>query len=187
MILWLVNWSIVILCFACLAIIIFAPSIYAGWFFLISRKVGSKSKKTLRATLTTIAINLIIAYALFHLGVDYFLFAKIEERDRAAMEAVETAVRSERKFYDSNGRYYSVGPVRGPYRDRYGVSVKKDVILQVEPEWDKKRSRDSYRAYALNVRGRAVIIRGTDGRIKAADADSERAERIRRKLVRGVQ
>ncbi len=183
----IVRWSITIVCFACLAIIVFAPSIYAGWFYLISRKVGGKSKKTLSATLTTFAINLILAYALFHLGVDYFFSAKIAERDSAAREAVESAVRSQKRFFDSHGRYYSVGPVRGPYQDEYGLSVKKDVILRVEPEWDKERARDSFRAYALNVWGRAVIIRGTDGRVLTLDADSEKAEKIRRKLVRSVQ
>jgi len=183
----LVNWSIIIVCFACLTIIVFAPSIYAGWFYLISRRVGAKSKKTLSATLTTFAINLILAYALFHLGVDYFFTAKVVARDSAAREAVESAVRAQKKFFDSHGRYYAVGPVRGPYKDEYGLSVKKDVILQVEPEWDKERARDSYRANALNVWGRAVIVRRTDGRVVTLDPDSEKAEKIRRKLVRSVQ
>jgi len=183
----IVRWSITVICFACLAIIVFAPSIYAVWFYLISRRVGGKSKKTLSATLTTFAINLILAYALFHLGVDYFFTAKVAERDSAARQAVESAVHSQKKFFDSQGRYYSVGPVRGPYKDEYGLSVKKDVILQVEPEWDKDRARASYRAYALNVWGRAVIIRGTDGKVLTLDADSEKAENIREKLVRSVQ
>jgi hypothetical protein len=183
----IVRWSIIVICFACLAIIVFAPSIYAGWFYLMSRKVGGKSKKTLSATLTTFAINLILAYALFHLGVGYFFTAKVAERDSAAREAVESAVRSQKKFFESHGRYYSVGPVRGPYKDEYGLSVKKDVILQVEPEWDKNRARDSYLAYALNVWGRAVIMRGTDGRVITVDPESEKAEKIRRKLVRSVQ
>ena len=80
---------------------------------------------------------------MFHLSIDYFLTHKVAEKDAAALEAIHEAEASQRKFYRLYGRYYSVGPVRGPYRDEHGLNVKKDVILQVVPVYDKEARKEA--------------------------------------------
>jgi hypothetical protein len=128
-----------------------------------------------------------VAYALFHLGVNYVLTHKVAEKDAAAMDAIRAAEVSQKKFFDSHGRYYAVGPVRGPYKDEHGLSVKKDVVLQVIPVYDKEVGREAYRAYAVHVWGRTVAHRDKKGRVDQAPPDSKDLARMREKLIRSVQ
>jgi len=178
---------IIVACYLCLAIILFAPSLYAGWFYVVSRKVPGRSKRMLRIAVSTFAINLIFAFFLFHLAFDYFLPSKDAERDAMAMEAVRNAVASQERSYASRGRYYSVGPVRGPYEDEFGLKLENDVIVQVLPSWDKVAGKDSFRVYAVHVWGTKVLVCDKDGRSVREEPDEAKAAKVRGRLFRSVK
>ena len=175
------------LCYLCLAVVLFAPSIYVGWFYIIGRRVPGRSERLLRTLLLTFAVNLMFVYVATHVAFDYFLAAKDAENNAIALEAVRNAMESQKTHYKKHGRYYAVGPVRGPYRDEYGLRVKENVVLRVEPTWDNKRKTDTYQADAVHVWGTEVHTRRADGSLAHMPQDSPEASRLRAKLIRSVQ
>ena len=183
-----IGIAIIVLVYACLIVIVFSPTIYAGWFFVVGRKVAVKSKRRLlRTALVTFCVNLILAYFLVHFGFDYVVSSRINQMDDAAGQAVTNAVVSERKFFAKYGRYYAVGPVRGPYQDDHGLVVEKDVILEVVPVWDKDRGVETFQAYAVHVWGTNLISSTKDGKVEKTPPHSEHAARLRAKLLRSVR
>ena len=183
----IIGVLVIVLVYVCVFIVVFSPTLYAFWIYLVSRKVKMKRKGLLGTALTTLCINLVLAYFAFHLAVDYFLVAKVAEKDALAAKALRTALVSQQKYYDLHGRYYSVGPVRGPYKDDHGLSVDEDVILLVEPHWDRKRKAETFRAYALHVWGRDLVTTTQDGRVTPLSKDSSKSGSIRSKLINSTK
>jgi hypothetical protein len=183
-----IGIGVIVLVYVCLFVIIFAPTIYAVWFFVVGRKMAVKSKgRLLRSALVTFCINLILAYFLVHFGFDYFVTSRISEMDAAAGQAVKNAVASEERFYAKHGRYYAVGPVRGPYEDDHGLVVEKDIVLEVVPVWDKDKGADAFQVYAVHVWGQSLLARTKDGKVEKAPPDSEEAARVKARLLRSVK
>lgn len=183
----LVTTSIVVIIYLCIFIVLFSPSLYAGWLYLMSRYTKVRQRGMLRVAITTLALNLIFALFLFHLTFNHFLTYKTAEKDAEAVQAVQNAITTQENFYSSYGRYYSVGPVRGPYQDDHGLTVEKDVILQVEPHWDAIGAKETYDAYALHVLGKDLVIKTDEGKVEKAPADSQQSSAIRSKLLNSVK
>ncbi|MBI4962302.1 MAG: hypothetical protein HY913_03420 [Desulfomonile tiedjei] len=183
----IVGVAIIVLVYACFVIIVFSPTIYAAWFYVVGRKMKLKSKGLLRTALMTFCVNLLLAYLLVHVGFDYFLPSRISEKDAIAGEAVKNAVVSQGRFHESHGRYYPVGPIRGPYRDDHGLVVEKDVILEVVPVWDKERGVETFQVYAIHVWGQSLMTGSKDGKVEKAPLDSEQALQRKAKLLNSVR
>ncbi len=184
----LIVISVQVIIFLCLAVIVFAPSIFAVWFFLVGKRLSQgRKKKSLRPVISVVAINLMVAYALYHLTFDYIVVARTAQKDALARQAVESVIESELRYYKSHGRYYALGPVRGPYEDRHGASVAEDVILQVTPHWSEAASRNSFKAAAVHVWGSRIITGDAEGRVRELDPETKEAEEIRGKLLRSVR
>ena len=184
---YIISLCVIGLVYVCLFILIFSPTLYAFWFYLIGNKVRLKKKSLLRIALTTFVINAVIAFFLVHLAFDYFLTAKVAEKDALAAQSLESALTAEKKFYRVHGRYYAVGPVRGPYRDDHGLTVQQGVILAVEPRWDKAKNREVLDAYALHVLGNNLLTGTEDGKVKRVTDKSPVFDKLRKKLMRSVQ
>jgi hypothetical protein len=183
-----IGIAIIVLVYACLIVIVFSPTIYAVWFCVVGRKMALKNKqRLLRTALMTFCINLILAYFLVHFGFDYVVTSRISEMDDAVGQSVRNAVVSEEKFFARHGRYYPVGPVRGPYKDDHGLVVGKDVVLEVVPVWDKDRGAETFKAYAVHIWGRNLISTTKNGKVEKAAPDSEETARLRAKLLRSVR
>lgn len=182
-----IGLSVIVIVYVCLFILIFSPTIYAVWFYVIGRKVRIKKNSLLRIAITTFCINAVIAYFLVHLAFDYFLKAKVAEKDALAAKSLESALSTEKKYFRVHGTYYSVGPVRGPYQDSHGLTVQKDVILVVEPRWDKAKEREALEAYALHVWGKNLLTGAEEGKVKSLAAETEHSDRVRKRLMRSVQ
>ena len=60
-----------------------------------------------------------------------FVSKSVSENDALAAWSLGSAVQSEIEYHSRSGRYYSEGPVRGPYRNAQGLEVGKDVLLQM--------------------------------------------------------
>jgi hypothetical protein len=183
----MVGVAIIILVYACFVIIIFSPTLYAAWLYIVGRRMKLKSTRLLRTALITFLMNLVLAGLLVHLGFDYFLPSSIKEKDDIAGQAVENAMLSEERFHASHGRYYPVGPIRGPYRNEQGLVVEKDVILEVVPVWDKERGIETFQAYALHVWGRNLLMNTKDGKVEKAPQDSDNAAKTKAKLLNSVR
>jgi len=171
----------------CFFIVIFSPTIYTGWIYLVSKRVKLKKKGLFRTAVMTFCINSVLAYFLFHLAFDYFLVSKVAEKDALAEKTLQSAVVTQKKYFDSHGRYYSVGPVRGPYRDDHGLTVHKDVIVLVEPHWDKKLKRETFQAYALHVWGQDLIAATQEGKVVQVPETSEVSPSVRSKLINSTK
>jgi len=180
--------AIIVVVYACFLVIVFSPTLYAAWFYIVGRKMAAKSKgRLLRTALFTFSVNLILAYFLVHLGFDYFLTSQVNEKDAIAGQAVRNALVSEEAYHAKHGRYYPVGPIRGPYRDEHGLVVDKDVILEVVPVWDKDRGVETFQAHAVHVWGRNLLIGAKDGKVEKAPPDSEQAAALKAKLLNSVR
>jgi len=178
--------AIILLCYVCLAIIVFAPTLYAVWFYVVSCKIRGESRGLPRTALSVFLVNAVFAYLLLSLASQHFLPASAAENAAGATAAVQTAIASQKHFFDLHGRYYPVGPVRGPYKDEYGVAVEKNVILEVTPVPDKKRGEESFEAYAIHIWGRKVVS-GNPDRGAGVSLDPEEANRIRARLFNSVK
>jgi hypothetical protein len=173
--------------YACVAVIVFSPTLFAGWLYLIARKLPKTGSRLLRTLLTVFTVNLIVAAILFRFFADYVLPISVAEKDKSAMEALKSAESSQERRHSARGAYSAVGPLRGPYTDEFGLVVAKNVIIMVEPVWDSKRERDSFLAVALHVWGSAVAVRERDGTVSLKPGDSPDAEKLRGKLLRSVR
>lgn len=183
----IVIYCVLALVYFCLLIVIFSPSIYAIWLYIVSRRVKIRRAGALKIAVTTFCINALLAYFVIHLAFDYFLTTKVAEKDALAGQTLRNAVVSQKKFFQSYGRYYSVGPVRGPYQDGQGLTVEKDVILFIEPHWDKARGREAFNAYALHVWGKSLLTSSEDGKVRAAPDESDYFDRLRKKMILSVK
>lgn len=179
--------AVIALVYLCLAVIVFAPSIYVWWIYYVAGRVGGRSKRLLRTALTILVINLIVVYFLVHLGSNYVLSNRVARQDAAAVETVRDAVGAQERFFQKHGRYYAVGPVRGPHRDEYGLEVEDDLILQVVPRWNTDKNRPGFQAYALHVWGNKVALADEEGTVRQKKRDSREGERISRRLVLSVK
>lgn len=176
--------------YACCFVLIFAPTIYAGWFYLVSRKLAIRRQnlaRVVRVFLYILCVNVIVAYFGILLIFDYFLGVKAVENQASVRITMQNALTTEEKFFAAHGRYYAVGPVRGPYRDEHGLNVEKDVILLVTPLWDEKSQKERFDAYAFHVWGKEILTNSGDGKVRELLPDSEESERIRGKLLRSVK
>jgi hypothetical protein len=182
-----VAGMIIVLCYVCIGIIVFAPTIYAVWFYVVSRKVSTYRGKLLKTAMSTFAVNAVAAYLLFYLAIDLFLVPNLAAKDEAARRTVEQAIQLQEKHFAAHGKYNPVGPVRGPYEDDSGLIVPKDVIIEIAPAWDKHAGRDTFRAHAVHVWGEKAVLRRGDGAVVEAPAGSTEAEAIRGKLIRSVK
>jgi len=182
-----VAMAIIIIFYVCATIIVFAPTLCAIWLYLIDRKVSTNSSKMLKALISTLAINAVFAYVLYHFATEYLVNAGLAEKDALAVEAVSRAAAFEEQYFARHGRYYPLGPVRGPYKDELGLVVEKDVVLEVEPVWDKDRGKDAFKVCALHVWGSKVVFRRRDGTLTEGSADSEEAIAARGRLLRSVR
>ncbi len=187
MVQYVISVTVIILIYLCFFIVIFSPTIYAVWFYLVSKKVKLRKKGLFRTAVMTFCINSVLAYFLFHLAFDYFLVSKVAEKDALAEKTLRSAVVTQKKYFKSHGRYYSVGPVRGPYKDDHGLIVQKDVILLVEPRWDKTRKREIFQAYALHVWGRDLIETTQEGKVVQVPETSEMSTSVRSKLINSTK
>jgi len=183
----IIGVALIGLFYFCVIIVLFAPTLYAAWIYLISKKVRLKTKGLLKTALTTFCINLILGYFLVHLAFDYFLPSAVAEKNALVVKTLETAVTSQQAFYKVHGRYYSVGPVRGPFTDDQGLAVEKDVILEVVPRWDRSGGNETFQAYAMHVWGRDLITSDTAGKVTQPAQDSPEAAGIRAKMLNSVK
>ena len=175
------------LVYLCLLVVVFSPTIYAAWFYFMGRKVQIKSKSLLRIVVLTGCANAIVAYFLIHFAFDHILASKVAEKEALAMQTMNNAIVSQQRFFATHGRYYSVGPVRGPYQNDLGLTVEKDVILQMVPQWDKVKAQETFQAYALHVWGTSVLLNTTEGKVEKSPADSEVSATVRSKLLNSVK
>lgn len=182
-----VGFAVIGIIYLCILIVLFAPSIYATWLYLMSRYTKIKRTGLLRVAITTFIINAILVIFLYHLAFNHFLAQKVAEKDAAAAHAVENAVTCQENFFSAHGRYYPVGPVRGPYHDNHGLTVEKDVILQVEPHWDKVSHKETFKAYAVHVLGKDIAVSEGDRKVLKAPGDSVQSAAIRSKLLNSVR
>jgi hypothetical protein len=183
----IIGILIIALIYFCLLVVVFGPTIYAVWFYLVGRRVQIKSRGLLKIAIMTGCANVIVAYFLMHLAFDYLLASKVAEQDAQAMQTMQNAIVSQQRFFAAHGRYYAVGPVRGPYQNDLGLSVERDVILQVVPHWDKAKAQETFQAYALHVWGKGVLQNTTGGKVEKAPADSEGSAMIRSKMLNSVK
>jgi hypothetical protein len=184
----IVSVSLIVLVYLCLLIVMFAPTLYALWLYILGKKVKVNSRGLLRTTLTTFLVNAIVVYFVAHLAFGYLLPRQVAEKDALAAKAVENAVDSQKRYFAAHGRYYAVGPVRGPYRDEQGLVIDKDVILQVVPGWEKTGGgHETFEAYAVHVWGRGVALAKGDGSVLNAPPDAEESVRMRAKLLNSVR
>ncbi len=180
-------WVILIACYLCLAVIVFSPSIYAVWFYLVGARTRGNKSRLLNGAIAVFIVNATLAYVVFQLVFGHFLPARVAEKDALAAEAVDSAIRSQERCFSSKGHYYPVGPIRGPYRDEFGLDVQKDVILQVETLWDGAAGKEVFRAYAVHVWGEHVVERDGNGQVASSPLDSERVSLIKSKLIKSVK
>jgi hypothetical protein len=183
----IIGFGIIALVYLCFLIVIFTPTIYAAWLYLVARKLTTKRKGVTKLLLYTLCLNAIIAYFVAHLAFDYFLGAKTAQKENSVTLTMQNAVGSQNKYFAKYGRYYAVGPVRGPYKDEFGLDVEKDVILYVTPKWNKDSQRESFQAYAIYFWSNDVVEGGDDGKLKNLPPDSEESVRMRFKLLNSVR
>ena len=111
---------IIVIVYACLAIIVFSPTIFAGWFYLVSRRIARRKAPVPTSLFTTFAINLLVALFLSRLAFYQFVSKSVSENDALAAWSLGSAVQSEIEYHSRSGRYYSEGPVTWPIQERSG-------------------------------------------------------------------
>jgi len=179
--------SVIVLVYACFFIIVFAPSIYAFWFYIVARKISKRSRGLLRVAIITLSLNAVIAYFLCHLAFNYFVPARLADNDAMLEKTVRDALVIQERFFAAHGRYYALGPVRGPYQDENGLYVDKDVVLEVVPVWDRIRGRETFLASAVHVWGNGLVMIRGDGKVVRGEPGSDDSSRLRRKLLNSVK
>ena len=183
----IIGYGIIALIYLCFIIVIFAPTIYAAWLYFVARKLRVKRKSVTKLLAYVFAINLIIAYFLVHFAFDYFVGKKSAERESSVTFTITNAAASQQKYFAKYGRYYPVGPVRGPYKDEYGLDVQRDVLLYVAPNWDKDSQRESFHAYTIHSWGDTTLEISNGGKLKKLSPDSEEFVSIRSKLLNSTK
>lgn len=182
-----VTFSILALCYLCLAVIVFAPTLYAAWFYYLSRSDTRRKQKLLRTTLITFVINAALAYVIGTLAFNYLVPPMLAKNDASAMDTLQSAVESQERHFGARGRYYAVGPVKGPFQDEFGLNVPQGVIIEVRPVWDTEAQKETFEAHAVNIWGSKVLWRRSDGRVAHLSTESDEAAKLRKKLLRSVE
>lgn len=183
----IVGKALVLLVYLCAVIVVFSPTIYVVWMYVVGRRVSPRTSGLRKLALITFSINLVVAYLLVKLAFDFFLTAKVDEWQASTRSSIRNAVVSQEEFFRTHGRYYPVGPVRGPYKDDQGLFVEKDVILQVIPRWDKDSRRETFHAYAIHVLAKRLLSASKDGKVEQHLTDSEESVRVTSKLFGSVK
>lgn len=182
-----IGLIVLLICYVCFAVIVFSPTIYVAWLYVASRRTPSEAPVRPRILVSTLVVNAILGYLLAYLAYDYFVITQVAEQDATAVAAVREAIESERRYFAAQGRYYEVGPVRGPYENEHGLKVSANVILEVVSGWDAQEEKETFQAYAAHVRGRKAVQGGPDGNVEQIAPDSARAFSIRSKLINSVK
>ncbi len=183
-----VGTAIIILIYVCLAIIVFSPTIFAGWFYLVARRITRGKAPVPTSLVTTLVVNVLVVLVVGCLAFDHFVTGLVTENDALAEKTLRIAVQCQQEFHVRRGRYYSVGPVRGPYKTADGLEVAKDVILQMRASWEEGTGKDdTFEAYAVHVFGRGVYFNTKGGEIHKEPDASEKAKTIRGRLIRSVK
>jgi hypothetical protein len=183
----IIGTTVIFLVYLCAVIVVFSPTVYVVWLYVVGRQVSQKTSGLRKLALITLAINIVVAYLLVKLAFDFFLTSKVEQWQASTRSTISNAVVSQERFFRSHGRYYPVGPVRGPYRDDHGLVVEKDVILQVIPRWDKESRTESFHAYAVHVIAKRLLSASRNGKVEQPPADSDEAVQMRSKLFGSVR
>lgn len=183
----IVGTALVALVYFCCLVVIFGPTIYVTWLYVMGRKVKGKARGLLRLAYLTFFINLVVAYVLVKLAFECFLTTKVAEWQKLTTETVLSAVAAEERFFKSQGKYYAVGPVRGPFRDQHGLAVDKDVILEVAPSWDNRLKRETFRAYAVHILAKKLVQSTRDGKVQQPSTDSTESRQIKSRLFNSVK
>jgi hypothetical protein len=183
----IVGTGIVGLVYLCCLIVIFGPTVYVCWLYVIGRKVGSKARGLARLSCLTFAINLVVAYFVIKFAFEGFLINQVAQWQNATSAAIGSAVAAEKRFFRFHGRYYAVGPVRGPYNDQHGLSVNKDVILEVVPSWDKDLKRETFQVYAVHVLVKRLMEGSRNGNMAQASPESQEHQKIKSRLIDSVK
>jgi hypothetical protein len=178
---------LVLMVYVCFVIVVFSPTLYAVWLYVMGRRVSLKARGLLKLAILTFVINTVVACVLAKMAFDFFVTAKVAEWQTLTRTSIQNAVVSQERFYKSHGRYYPVGPVRGPYKDDQGLSVEKDVILQVTPEWDTEAKRETFQAYAVHVLAKGLLRAAGDGKVEQPPPDSDESVRVKSKLFNSVK
>jgi hypothetical protein len=173
--------------YVCLAIIVFAPTMYAFWFYLVGRRVSGPGKRFPYTVITVFLLNLLFAYVLGHLAFTYLIQPGVDRANSQAMQAVKSAIAAQEKYHAVHGRYYSLGPVRGPHTGKHGTVVEEDVVLRVEPTWIEDKGQDGFVAQAIHVWGRGAVVATSEKGPWLQPADSTEAQLIRAKLMSSVK
>ena len=70
----IIGFGVIGLVYLCFLILIFTPTIYAAWLYLVAKKLTTKRKGVTKLLLYTFCLNAIIAYFVASLAFDYFLW-----------------------------------------------------------------------------------------------------------------
>jgi uncharacterized membrane protein (GlpM family) len=179
--------TILVIVYICLGIIILGPTLYLAWFYVVSRNIRGVGKVSLRSLILTAIANVIVGYFIFFLIHSWFYVPAIASNDTIARELVEKTVISEKAFYEKHGRYYQVGPVRGPYSAPNGIKIDKDIILEATRMWDKNNKRESFRVYGMHLWGDKIFIGDAQGIDEENYSDSAQASSIRARLIKSTK
>ena len=175
--------ALLVIVYVCLGIIVLAPTIYLAWFYVVSRKIRGVGKVSLRSVILTAIANVIVGYFIFFLIHGWIYVPNVNSNDAIARALVEKTIASEKVFFEKHGRYYEVGPVRGPYSEPNGIKIEKNVILEVTRMWDKSRKKESFQAIAMHLWGDKIFTGNAGGIEEENHADSAQAASIRARLI----
>jgi len=183
----IVGTVLVGMVYVCGLVIVFGPTLYVVWLYVIGRKVEGKAQGLLRMAYLTFFVNLVVAYFLMKLAFEGFLTTKVAEWHDLTVATVVSAVASEERFFRSHGRYYGIGPVRGPFRDQNGLSVGTDVILEVVLSWDHSLKRETFQAHAVHVLAKKLVHGKQGGKLEQPAAESAESLAIKSRLFNSVK
>ncbi len=184
----ILTTSLVALVYLCLFVIFFSPSIYAFWIYLVGRKVKfKKTGRMLRTALTALMVNILVVCVLVHAAFNFVVPKKVADMEKLIDHSITNAKAAQEKFFAANGRYYSLGPVRGPFKDAYGAAVEENVVVQVEPVWKVGEPKESFQAYAVHMWTDKVLAASTDSNGPQVVTDPELQAKIRSRLIHSVK
>jgi uncharacterized membrane protein (GlpM family) len=184
---YVVGIALIAIVYICLGIIILAPTIYLAWFYVVSRKIRGVGKVSLRSLILTFIANAIIGYFIFFLIHNWLYVPSVTSNDTIAREMMDKTIAAQNVFYEKHGRYYEVGPVRGPYSGPNGLKLEKNVIVEVTRKWDKSRNKESFQAYGIHLWGDKLYTGDPKGISEEVYADSTQAASIRSRLIESTR
>lgn len=183
----LIGVSIIILIYLCIAVILFAPSIYVISIYVIGRKAKLKKQGNLKVVLSTCCINLLIVYLLYQIAFHAIVPQKVAEYDELVRKSVKSAAQAEELNFQKTGTSYDIGPFKGPLNDKNGLVIEKDVILRTDPEWDKNSNKQTFVTLALHLWGDIVMRSVQGGPIERISSKDQTGSQLRSKLLNSVK